>query len=84
MSVLRAIEIPEHLRSKLGPEMKMDVHWIDVKLKNGDKFSRLVVRGGRYITGHANDENGEGALPFASADIADIRRENVWPWRIFW
>lgn len=78
------IEIPEHLRSKLGPEMKMDVHSIDVKLKNGDIFSRLVVRGGRYISGRANDENGEGALPFTSAEIADIRREKSWPWRIFW
>jgi len=54
------IEIPKTLRAKLGPEMKMDVHWIDVKLNNGKRFQNLVVRGDRYITGMANDENGEG------------------------
>jgi len=78
------IEIPEHLRFKLGPDMKMDVHWIDVKLSDGRTFSRLVVRGGRFITGRANDENGEAPLPFGSADIADIRRERNWPWKLFW
>jgi hypothetical protein len=77
------IEIPEQLRSKLGPDMKMDVHWIDVKLRNGEIFRRLVVRGSRYITGRANDENGEGPLPFNSGDIAKIRRESIWLWP-FW
>ena len=77
------IEIPEQLRFKLGPEMKMDVHWVDVKLVSGKVFRHLVVRGGRYITGRANDENGEGSLPFVSADIANVRRESIrlWP---FW
>ncbi len=78
------IEIPERLLSKLGPEMQMDVHWVDVKLKNGEVLRRLVVRGGRFITGRESDENGEGPLPFVSADIANIRRQKIWPWQIFW
>ena len=77
------IEIPEQLRSKLGPEMKMDVHWIDVKLKTGKTFRRLVVRGSRYITGRENDENGEGQLPFESSDIGNVRRASTWFWP-FW
>ena len=48
------IEIPEHLRSKIGADMKMDIHWIDVQLNNGTKIFNLVVRGGRYITGKSS------------------------------
>ncbi len=77
------IEIPNHLLSKLGPEMKMDCHWIDVKLKSGKVFRKLVVRGGRYITGRASDQNGEGPLPFSTADIARIRRESTWWWPLW-
>jgi hypothetical protein len=75
------IVIPEPLRYKLGSEMKMDIHWIDVKLSNGRTLKNLVVRSGTYITGHANDPNGEGALPFSSADIKAIRRHSFFP---FW
>ena len=79
------VEIPHHLRPKLGPEMKMDIHWVDVKLQDGRCFFNLVVRGGRYITGHAGDSNGEGKLAFAESDIANVRRHAllglVWP---FW
>jgi hypothetical protein len=77
------IEIPEKLRPKLGPEMKMDVHWVDVRLKSGEILRELVVRGGRYITGRADDPNGEGPLQFSGADIQDIRRHSTrfWP---FW
>ena len=77
------IEIPERLRSVLGAEMKMDVHWVDVQLADGTKLFNLVVRGSRYITGRANDANGEGALQFQSEDIARVRRRKsaFWP---FW
>lgn len=77
------IEIPSHLLGKLGPEMKMDCHWIDVKLKSGKVFRKLVVRGSRYITGRYNDLGGEGLLPFSSDDIAKIRRESIWGWPLW-
>lgn len=57
------IPLPTHLRAKLGPEMKMDVHWVDMQLADGTKFMNLVVRGGTAITGRATDPNGEGPLP---------------------
>lgn len=79
------IKIPQQLTCKLGPEMKMDVHWVDVKLRDGRKFINLVVRGGSYITGRDTDPNGEGDLPFTAADVQDIRRRailgSLWP---FW
>jgi hypothetical protein len=66
--------------------MKMDAHWVDVKLNDGSCFYNLVVQGGRFITGRRNDPNGEGDLPFGQAQIANIRRAAllgpVWPfWR---
>ena len=65
--------------------MKMDVHWVDVKLADGTKFMNLVVRGGAAITGRATDPNGEGPLPFLSKDIIALRRHALlgalWP---FW
>ena len=48
------IEITEQFLSKLWAEMKMDVHWIDVKLNDSSVYSKMVVRGGRYITGKFN------------------------------
>jgi hypothetical protein len=61
--------------------MKMDVHWVDVKLVDGRKIHNLVVRGGRYITGKDTDANGEGLLPFETKDIALVRRHKPawWP-----
>ena len=78
------IPIPEHLRSHLGPEMQMDVHWVDVRLRDGRCLSNLVVRGGCYITGRSDDPNGEGELPFTAADIWNVRRHTFlfgrfWP-----
>ena len=61
--------------------MKMDVHWVDVKLRDGRVIKKLVVRGGRYITGRAEDLNGEGDVPFSSDDITKVRRHTVLP---FW
>ena len=75
------IEIPETLRKNLGPEMKMDAHWVDIKLQDGQVLKNLVVRGGRYITGHDADPNGEGSLAFSTADIMKIRRHSIFP---FW
>lgn len=75
------IEIPKQFLKNLGPSMSMDVHWIDVKLKDGRKFKKLVVRGGRYITGRYADKTGESDLPFKSSDIKKIRRTSILP---FW
>lgn len=75
------IEIPTTLRGKLGPEMKMDVHWVDVKLQDGQVLKNLIVRGGRYITAHDSDSNEDGSLPFTTADIKKIRRHSIFP---FW
>jgi len=74
------IPIPENLLDDLGPEMKMDVHWVDVKLSSGARFNNLVVRGGRYLTGRAEDPNGVGDLPFSSQDIVAVRRRGAFPW----
>lgn len=66
--------------------MKMDYHIIDVRLKDGRTLSRLVVQGGRFVTGRETDFNGMGELPFRSEDIANVRRcalvlGGLWP---FW
>ena len=74
------IHIPEHLLRHLGPEMKMDVHWVDVLLKDKSKKKGLVVRGGAYITGKKTDPGGEGTLDFETSDILNIRRENRLKW----
>ena len=82
---MTSILLPTHLRAKLGPEMKMDVHWVDIRLADGTTFVNLVVRGGTAITGRAADPNGEGPLPFVSEDIVTLRRHALlgvlWP---FW
>jgi len=75
-----SIEIPEKFIPMLGAEMKMDVHWIDVKLKNGNVYKNLVVRGGRYITGSSSGQNGEGYIPFVSEDILKLRRHSILPY----
>jgi len=73
------IEIPVHLREKLGPEIKMDVHWVDARLRDGRIYRKLVVRGGRYITGFVDDPNGEGDLPFLATEITDINPVSIIP-----
>lgn len=75
------IEIPAALRKTIGPEMKMDIHWIDLKLCDGRVLKNLVVRGGRYITGRSDDPNGEGILAFETTDIIKVRRHSIFP---FW
>ena len=81
---MRKVEIPEHLLSKLGPEMKMDIHWIDVKLNDGTVYPKMVVRGGRYITGNTKDKNGIGAVLFTTDQINDIRRQKIISWWPIW
>ena len=78
------IELPQHLRSKLGPEMKMDIHWVDVKTSAGEIYRGVVVRGGRYITGFKSHPNGEGDVPFDAGEIVKIRRQALMPWWPFW
>ncbi|WP_211826749.1 hypothetical protein [Kistimonas asteriae] len=78
------IEIPQEMLHKLGPAMAMDVHWIDVKLKNGKTYYRLVVRGSRYITGFHTDKDGIGRIPFSSKDIKNIRRQSAFKCYPFW
>ena len=67
------LELSEALRAKLGPEHKMDFHWVDVKLRDGRKLFRLVVRGGSYLVGYEDDPNGERDLDFESVDIVALR-----------
>ncbi|WP_155874940.1 hypothetical protein [Desulfuromonas sp. AOP6] len=81
---MNKIELPEHLRAKLGPEMKMDIHWVDVKTATGGTYRGVVVRGGRYITGLKSHPNGEGTVPFQANDIVKIRRQAILPWWPFW
>lgn len=71
------IEVPENLIPLLGPEMKMDVHWVDMRLRDGRVLRNLVVRGGRYFTGHANDPTAEGSLDFTSEDVVALRPHAV-------
>lgn len=83
---LARIEMPPGFVGKIGPEMKMDRHWIDVRLRSGIVFTNLVVRGGRYITGHAKAPNGESELSFTADEIRNVRRHvpllaSLWP---FW
>jgi hypothetical protein len=76
-------KLAPHLVQKIGPEMKMDVHYVDVKLREGRVFTNVVVRGGSYITGFSEESARE--LPFVADDIAKIRRHalfgRLWP---FW
>jgi len=78
------IEIPKNLIPKLGPSMKMDIHWIDVQLNDGRVFFKMVVRGGRFITGSKKDTNGEGLVSFTTNDIKNIRRQKLFKWWPIW
>jgi hypothetical protein len=78
------VEIPFELRSKLGAEMKMDIHWVRVKLRNGTVHANMIVRGARYITGTSKDRDGVGTVPFVGSEILDIRREGLFAWWPFW
>jgi hypothetical protein len=78
------IEIPEQFLSKLGAEMKTDIHWVDIKLNDGSVYPKMVVRGGRYITGKSKDHNGIGVVPFEPSEISDIRRQKLLSWWLFW
>ncbi len=74
------VEIPEPLRVKMGPEMKMDVHWIDVKTRGGRVEENLVVRGGKVITGRKGDPSGVGPIDFSGTDIVNVRRHSWLPY----
>lgn len=78
------VEIPKHLQPKLGSEMKMDIHWVDVLCNDSTKHYGVVVRGGQFITGFKNDTNGEGTVPFTSNQIINIRRQTLFKWWPFW
>jgi hypothetical protein len=79
---LAKLELSEAQCAKLGPEHKMDVHWVDVKLRDGRKRYRMAVRGGRYVTG--DGPNGEGDLDFESADIVELRPAALFRWWPIW
>ncbi len=64
--------------------MKMDVHWVDIKVTNGIVYPKMVVRGGRFITGFTTDVNEESNIPFNSRDISNIRRQSLFYWWPFW
>ncbi|MBV1879142.1 MAG: hypothetical protein KUG79_15985 [Pseudomonadales bacterium] len=78
------IEIPSQLLSKLGPEMKMDVHWIDVLLKDNKKHYGVVVRGGKFITGLNNDHDGVNSVGFSQVQIKNIGRRARFKWWPLW
>lgn len=71
------IEIPSYLIPKLGSVMDAAPCLIAVELRDGRMLANLVVKGGVYITGHRDDADGEGDLPFSSFDICDIQRHAV-------
>jgi hypothetical protein len=73
------IEIPEEFLKKIGPSIAMDVHLVDVKLFDGRVFKKLVVRGGRYITGYQSAPNGESELDFRMEDIKKVRASSILP-----
>lgn len=73
------IEIPEVFREKLGPTVAMDLHIVNVWLKDGRKLKKLAVRNGTYITGYADAPNGESELDFSSDDIIKLRTAKWWP-----
>jgi hypothetical protein len=73
------IELPASLIKSLGPEMAMDVHWIDLKLKNGKILKKVVVRGGRFISGRDTGSNQEEAFELKKEDIIGLRRHSLLP-----
>jgi len=74
------IVIPERLRYALGPAVKMDLYWIDVRLRDGRAVKNLVVRGDRVITGSKGDPGGEGPLDFDADDIVALRPSRWLSW----
>jgi hypothetical protein len=50
-----------------------------VKLFDGRVFKKLVVRGGRYITGYQSAPNGESKLDFRREDIKKLRASSILP-----
>ena len=75
------VEVPAHLRERLSPEMKMGVHWVNVKLRCGLRLYNLVVRGGRFFAGFVTQADGEGIVPLASEDVVPVRphMRRWWP-----
>ncbi len=73
------IEIPNHLLGTFGHPISMDLHVVNVKLRDGRRFRNLAVRDGRFITGRADTPNGESELDFSGEDIVRIRRAFWWP-----
>ncbi|WP_157050643.1 hypothetical protein [Herbaspirillum rhizosphaerae] len=75
------IEIPEQLRSKLGPEMGEGIHWIDVKLHSGRTLKNLMVLDGKEIVFSQFKSGSDCGSSFSSHDILLIRRQSIFP---FW
>ena len=73
------IEIPREFLHNLGTSVAMDLHVVNVKLRDGRKLRKLAVRGGRYITGYADAPEGESELDFVSDDIAALETSSWWP-----
>lgn len=73
------IEIPEKFLKNIGLSVAMDMNLIDVKLHDGRVFKKLVVRGGRYITGHQYSPDGESNLNFCTKDIKKVRPSSILP-----
>ncbi len=59
---MTSIILPTHLRAKLGPEMKMDVRWVDVKLTDGTKFLNLVCSRGNCDHGKSRRSERRGNI----------------------
>ena len=72
-----AFKIPDKLLEKVPPEVKMDVTYIDVKLKNDKIVKNITVRGGSYITSKKYDFDEKEPLGFSVDDIADIRESSI-------
>ena len=66
--------LTEELRASLGPEMKMDVHLVDVRLKSGRRINNVVVRGGRFLTGVHISSDSLAPLDFSSEEILSVTR----------
>jgi hypothetical protein len=77
MALAGDLKLPNEFRASLGAEMKMDTHWIDVRLRSGRRVKNVVVRGGSVLTGVETPAGSLTPLDFSPDEIMSVARHQT-------